>query len=127
MMLRVALAILFVLASASLAHADERVEVGLSQFQDLEFASAITTLREVANDTEASPSKRLLALELIAISHLSLGSGDKARAAFAALLALRPDYELRHHDGSPKVSAVFEEVRRTRRSAPAKAPATADA
>ncbi len=93
---------------------DQQVEKGLSEFQDLEFAQAISTLEVVLQTSQSTPSQRILALELIAISHLSLGRSKKAEAAFERLLTLRPDYQLRNHDGSPKVSAVFEAVRRRR-------------
>jgi hypothetical protein len=90
------------------------VEQGLSEFQNLDFAQAIVTLEAVVRASEATPSQRILALELIAISHLSLGHSKRAEAAFERLLNLRPDYELRNHEGSPKVTAAFETVRRRR-------------
>lgn len=90
---------------------EQQVERGLSEFQDLEFASAIVSLELVVRSNDSSPSQKLLALELIAISHLSLGHTRRAKAAFAKLVALRPNYELRNHDDSPKVIAVFEGVR----------------
>ncbi len=97
-----------------LAHAqsvEERVEKGVGEFQDLEFAAAITTLEAVLKLGAATQSQKLMALELIAISHLSLGKVDKSRDAFRRLLTLSPDYVLRSHDGSPKVQSVFDEVR----------------
>lgn len=90
----------------------EQVEKGLSEFQDLEFAKAVTTLEAVLSSSQATPSQQILALELIAISHLSLGRASKAQAAFRRLLELSPDYELQNHDGSPKVIDVFESVRK---------------
>ncbi len=99
-------------AQRSMGAPQTQVERGLSEFQELEFAKAIATLEPVTLAAEATPSQRLLALELIAISHLSLGDGPGAEVAFERLLHLRPNYQLRHHDGSPKVSTVFEKVRR---------------
>lgn len=101
---------------------EEQVERGLSEFQDLEFSSAIASLELVVRSNDSSPSQKLLALELIAISHLSLGHTRRAKAAFTKLVAMRPDYELRNHDDSPKVIAVFEAVRaQYRKSLPASA------
>ena len=107
-------------APASAQPAQTQVERGLREFQELEFAKAITTLEPVTLAAEATPSQRLLALELIAIAHLSLGDEMRAEVAFERLLHLRPDYQLRHHDDSPKVSTVFDKVRRrlTRSSEP---------
>tara|TARA_R110002096_G_scaffold436038_2_gene665752 strand:- start:6887 stop:7780 length:894 start_codon:yes stop_codon:yes gene_type:complete len=90
---------------------DQQVEKGLGEFSDLEFAQAIASLEVVVDAPDATPSQRLLALELIAISHLSLRQTKKAEEAFERLLALRPEYELRNHDGSPKVIALFEAVK----------------
>ena len=104
---------------------DQQVEKGLGEFSDLEFAKAIASLEVVVDAPDATPSQRLLALELIAISHLSLRQTKKAEEAFERLLALRPEYELRNHDGSPKVIALFEAVkletvkRRSRKPEPA--------
>ena len=109
-----AFALLLAMAPAHAESPDQQVEKGLSEFQNLDFAQAIVTLEAVVSASEATPSQRILALELIAISHLSLGHSKKAEAAFERLLNLRPDYELRNHEGSPKVTAAFETVRRRR-------------
>lgn len=111
----IAVASLWVCASPGLASAepvDARVERGLSEFQDLEFAAAIQTLEGILRVAEATPGQRILALELIAISHLTLGRVAEAKEAFTRLLRIQPNYELRNHDGSPKVESVFEDARR---------------
>jgi len=113
--------LLVALAAPAWAQPPERqVEQGLSEFQDLDFAKAIVTLEVVVSAADASPSQRLLALELIAISHLSLGNEKRAESTFARLLRLRPDYELRNHEGSPKVIGVFERVRKRLQTPPKK-------
>jgi hypothetical protein len=104
------------LVAGRAAHAQpagQRVERGLAQFQNLDFREAIETLGSVVDDPAASRSQRLVALELIGISELSLGHEGKARAAFRRLLILDPEHVLQNHDGSPKVSALFESVRKS--------------
>lgn len=91
--------------------AQTRVEKGMGEFRDLEFAAAIATLEEVLERGDATQSEKLLALELIAISYLSLGNVADSRRAFAQLLKLDRNYVLRNHDGSPKVESLFESVR----------------
>ncbi len=96
---------------ASAQPVGKRVEKGLSEFQDLEFKAAIATLNAALKNPELTKGKRMLALELIAISYISLGKEKLAKTAFRELLLLKPSYKLRNHDGSPKIESLFEMLR----------------
>jgi hypothetical protein len=119
MRLHAALIPILLVAAAPTAAADSpsaRVERQLARgyalFQDLEYRDAIQVLRPVRIDPDATRAQKLRALELIGISHLILGERALATEAFQDLLTIDAGYQLRHDDGSPKIRAFFEGVKR---------------
>jgi hypothetical protein len=99
-------------ADSPSARIERQLDRGYEQFQDLEYREAIRILRPLRLDPDATRAQKLRALELIGISHLILGEKARATEAFQDLLTIDAGYQLRHDDGSPKIRAFYENVKR---------------
>ncbi|HTE52731.1 MAG TPA: hypothetical protein VK698_17885 [Kofleriaceae bacterium] len=99
-------------ADSPSARIERLIGRGYALFQDLEYKGAIQILRPLRLDPDATRSQKLRALELIGISHLILGEKARATEAFEDLLTIDAGYQLQHDDGSPKIGAFFEKVKR---------------
>ncbi len=100
------------LADSPSARIERQLDRGYALFQDLEYKAAIQVLRPVRLDPDATRSQKLRALELIGIGHLILGERARATEALQDLLSIDAGYQLQHDDGSPKIRAFFENVKR---------------
>ncbi|MCZ6622696.1 MAG: hypothetical protein O7B35_00450 [Deltaproteobacteria bacterium] len=76
------------------------------------FDAVISRLQECLNQNALNVEDKPLAYEILAKSHLKLGSEDRARAALTDLLTLVPDYKPDQFEDEQYKNLV-EEVRRT--------------
>lgn len=80
--------------------------------RELKFAEAIAQLRVARQVPDLDPAQRIEVLELLAKCHVAEGNRPDAEAAFTELLALEPERELDRETTSPKILAVFDQVKR---------------
>lgn len=78
---------------------------------ELKFAEAITQLAVARQVPNLDRTQRAEVLELLARCHVAEGNRAEAEAAFTELLSQEPDFELDRTSTSPKIVAVFDEVK----------------
>lgn len=103
-----------------IALARQRVDAAQRLLQQARFEDALAELDRAHRGLAAAPDgSRVNALRaeidvLSATANVALGRADAARASFARALAARPDLKLDPRTTSPKVFALFQEMRSAR-------------
>jgi hypothetical protein len=100
------------------AHADQEpsaaAEVlasGKALFEEQEYRRAVRKLATLADDRSATPTLRVQALELIALSHVILGHEKRGEETFWRLLEMDPRHDLSQDFEASKIREVFQRVR----------------
>lgn len=79
--------------------------------RELKFTEAVALLRVARQVPNLDRAQRIEVLELLAKCHVAEGDRPEAEAAFSDLLSLEPEHEI-DRETSPKIIAVFDEVKR---------------
>lgn len=78
---------------------------------ELKFGEAITQLNVARQVPNLDGAQRAQVLELLARCHVAEGNRGEAETAFTELLSQEPDFELDRESTSPKIVAVFDDVK----------------
>jgi len=99
---------------------EEHVQLGRRHLREFEFGAALAAFDRVVAASERGQldltvpgARRLLtsALEGMAEAHLGIGNPDAAAEQFVAALAVSPAFEPNRERHSPKLIAIFDQVR----------------
>ncbi len=98
-------------ASGRAGAADDRVEQADRLItEELRYKSGITLLERTLRDPDLTDADRIEAYRLLGVAYIARDKPQSAEAAFEALLALDPSYDLDPRL-SPKIREVFERAR----------------
>jgi hypothetical protein len=107
-----------VVAERGRAHADQEADPaaealasGKALFEEQEYKRAVRTLSALVDDRSATPTLRVQALELVALSHVILGQEKRGEETFWRLLEIDPRHELSQDFEASKIREVFQRVR----------------
>jgi hypothetical protein len=92
--------------------ANPYLEAARGLARELKFAEAIAQLKVARQVPDLQGAQRVEVLELLARCQIAEGNRADAEAAFTELLSLEPEHELDRQATSPKIVAVFDEVKR---------------
>lgn len=92
--------------------ANPYLEAARGLARELKFAEAIAQLKVARQVPDLQGAQRVEVLELLARCQIAEGNRADAEAAFTELLSLEPEHELDREATSPKIVAVFDEVKR---------------
>lgn len=84
---------------------------GKALFEEQEYKRAVRKLSALVDDRSATPTLRVQALELIALSYVILGQEKRGVEAFWRLLEIDPRHELTQDFDARKIREVFQRVR----------------
>jgi hypothetical protein len=87
----------------------ELVKQGIQAYNELEYVRAISLLQQALRET-LTRDEKLATFQTLAFAHVALEQREAARADFANLLRVAPNFEL-DRTISPRVRVVFEEAK----------------
>ena len=90
---------------------------GLQLYRDAAYAESVALLEQARNKGGLEPAERVECTFYLAAGYVALSSMGAARRELRAVLTEAPDYELPQYT-SPKVAALFREVREELERAP---------
>lgn len=91
--------------------ANPYLDLAREKARELKFAEAITQLQVAKQVPDLELAQRLEVFELLAKCQIAEGNRAEAEAAFSELFAIAPEHELDRGSTSPKILAIFDEVK----------------
>lgn len=91
--------------------ANPYLETARALARELKFREAIGQLEVARQVPDLQGAQRLEVLELLAKCHVAEGNRAEAEATFTELLSSAPEHELDREATSPKIVAIFDEVK----------------